>query len=343
MSHPQPNEPADITIIGAGPVGLFAAYYAGMREASTTIVDILPELGGQLAALYPEKYIYDVAGFPKILAKELVVRQVDQAFQYDPEVILGHKVVELKRDDGLLTIRTDKARTIQSRTAIIAAGIGAFVPRKLDRIPDIERLEDLGVYYFVKDVERLRGLDVLVVGGGDSAVDWALALDGIARSLTLIHRRDRFRAHENSVKQLLDSSASVKVFHELKAVLGKDRVEGAIIFDNKTGEEIELEVQALLLNLGFLANLGPIKKWGLHVEKNAIHVDPTMATNMPGIYAAGDIIDYNGKLKLIATGAGEAAIAVNYAKNFIDPTARVFPGHSSNLEPPPGAGAGPSS
>ncbi len=322
----------DITIIGGGPSGLFAAFYAGLRAAKTKIIDSLPQLGGQLAALYPDKYIYDIPGFPKVLAREFVERQVDQAMQFSPAVCLDEKVIDLKPDvNGLVEVETEPGNLHLSRTVIIAAGVGAFVPRTLD-IPDIKRMEGRGVYYFVTDLERFRGKRVMVVGGGDTALDWALSLRGIASEVTLIHRRDQFRAHEESVKELFQSPSKVLLCHELQALHGEDRIRAATVFNNQTGEETTMDLDALVLGLGFLANLGPIKEWGLNIVKNSILVDSTMQTNLPGVYAVGDITAYEGKIKLIATATAEAAIAVNYAKNYIDPAAKVFPGHSSDRD-----------
>jgi thioredoxin reductase len=322
----------DITIIGGGPSGLFAAFYAGLRAAKTKIIDSLPQLGGQLAALYPDKYIYDIPGFPKVLAHEFVARQVEQAMQFSPTVCLEEKVTGLQAgQDGLVRLETEPGEVHLSRTAIIAAGAGAFVPRTLD-IPDIKRMEGKGVYYFVRDLETFRGQHVVVVGGGDTALDWALSLQGLAKQVSLVHRRGRFRAHEDSVKELLASPSEVLVFHELKALHGEDRVEAATVFDNKTGQERILQADALVLGLGFLANLGPIKGWGLEIVKNSIRVDATMRTNLPAVYAVGDITTYEGKIKLIATATAEGATAANYCKSHIDPTSRVYPGHSSDRD-----------
>ncbi len=320
----------DITIIGGGPSGLFAAFYAGLRDAKTKIVDSLPQLGGQLAALYPDKYIYDIPGFPKVLARELVDRLVEQAMQFSPRVYLNEKIVDLRADvDGLVELESESGRIHRSRAVIIAAGVGAFVPRSLD-IPDIKRMEGKGVYYIVQNLEFFRGKRVLVVGGGDTALDWARSLLDIASEVTLIHRRGTFRAHEQSVKEILLSSCNVLRFYELKALYGEEHVEAATVFDNRTGEEMTLEIDAIVLGLGFLANLGPIKKWGLEIVKNSILVDRTFRTNLPGVYAVGDIATYEGKLKLIATATAEAAVAVNYARHYIDPTVKVAPGHSSH-------------
>jgi thioredoxin reductase len=322
----------DITIIGGGPSGLFAAFYSGLRAAKTKIIDSLPQLGGQLAALYPDKYIYDIAGFPKVLAREFVERQVDQAMQFAPAVCLDEKVIDLRPDaNGLVEVKTEPGNAHLSRTVIIAAGVGAFVPRTLD-IPDIKRMEGKGIYYFVKDLQQFSGKRVMVVGGGDTALDWALSLQGIASEVTLIHRRDKFRAHEESVKDLFQSPSKVLLSHELQALHGDDKIRAATVFHNQTGEETTMDLDVLVLGLGFLANLGPIKKWGLNIVKNSILVDSMMQTNLPAVYAVGDITAYEGKIKLIATAIAEAAIAVNYAKNHIDPEAKVFPGHSSDRD-----------
>ncbi len=322
----------DITIIGGGPSGLFAAFYAGLRDAKTKIIDSLPQLGGQLAALYPDKYIYDIPGFPKVLARELVGRQVQQATQFSPTVCLEEKVIDLKpQTEGPILLRTEPGIVHVSRTVIIAAGVGAFVPRSLD-LPDIKRMEGKGVYYSVNDLEQLRGKRVLVVGGGDTALDWAHTLLGVASEVTLIHRRGTFRAHEQPVREILDSTCRVLRFYELQALHGTEHVEGATVFDNKTGEEMTLDLDAVVLGLGFLANLGPIKTWGLDLDRNSIRVDQTFRTNLPGVYAVGDIATYEGKLKLIATATAEAAVAVNYAKSYVDPSATVSPGHSSERD-----------
>ncbi len=328
------DEIFDITIVGAGPVGLYAAYYAGLRDMKAKIIDALPQLGGQLTALYPEKYIYDVAGFSEILAKELAENLISQAMQYEPTVQLDEKIVKLEYIEGdkILKLTSANGAIHLSKTVLLSLGIGAFVPRKLD-IFDVQRLEGRGIYYIVKDKSIFKDKDILIVGGGDSAVDWALNLEKIARKITLIHRRDVFKAHEDSLKKLFNSTVEVKTFYELKRVHGDEHVEGATIFDNRTGEEIYLDVQYILLFLGFLANLEFINEWGIEIDKNAIKVNTKMETNIPGVYAAGDIVTYPGKLKLISTGFGEAAIAVNAAKNYLDPSSKFFPGHSSDFVP----------
>lgn len=325
----------DITILGGGPTGLFGVFYAGMRQMRTLVLDALSELGGQLTALYPEKYVYDVGGFPKILARELAEGLIEQAMQFHPEVGLEETVLDLepveRSAEGDVTvwrIRTDKAERL-TRTVVISAGIGAFEPRRI-KVEGVERFEGKGMQYLVKDKMAFAGRKVLIVGGGDSAFDWADNLREIAESITLIHRRDGFRAHEATVEAVMRSGAiDVLTFHEVRSVEGTERVERVTIFDNRTDEEKTLDVDALLVNIGFKADLGPVKRWGLAMHKNGIVVNERMETNLPGVYAAGDVAHHGGKLPLIATGFGEVAIAVNFAKARIDPTARAFPGHST--------------
>jgi ferredoxin/flavodoxin---NADP+ reductase len=298
---------------------------------STKIIDGLEEIGGQLTALYPEKDIFDMPGFPRVKAKELVLAQAEQGLQYGAEVVLGQKVVTLeRREDGVWRLESEKGSEHLSRTVVITAGAGSFSPKKLP-LQNTEQWEGHGLHYFVKDTQAFAGKRVLIVGGGDSAVDWALHLQGVAQHITLIHRRDRFRAHEESVEQLLNSSVDVLLFWETAEILGEGHVNEVVILNNKTQERQALPVNEIILSLGFNADIGPIRNWGLDIQGASIKVNSRMETNLPGVYAAGDVATYDGKLKLIATGVGEAAIAVNHCKVFIDPNARAFPGHSSEI------------
>jgi thioredoxin reductase len=324
----------DITIIGGGPTGLFAAFYAGMRGSSCRIVDSLPELGGQLAALYPEKDIFDVGGFPRVLAKDLVRNLVQQAMQFRPEVSLDEQVRELVRVDGHFELKCSGG-TYRTRSVVIAGGKGAFEPMPL-KCPGYEEFMHAGVEYAVKDPEAFRDRRVVIVGGGDTALDFVLMLKGIASRITLVHRRDGWRAHQATVDQVEAAAAAgeidVRTFYEVRTIEGTGRVDRVTIFDNRTDEDMVLECDVVLSCLGFKPDLGPIKEWGLDVQKNRIMVSPLMATSVPGIFAAGDIVDYEGKLDLIATGFSEAAIAVNNAVHYVDPAARVNPGHSTNMK-----------
>lgn len=320
----------DITIIGGGPVGLFTAFYAGMRQASVKVIESLPQLGGQLSALYPEKHIYDIAGFPKIGAQELVDNLIEQMNQFEPEVCLGESVdVVEKEEDGVFKLTTNEG-IHYTKTIIITAGNGAFQPKKMS-IPGEDQFQNNNLHYFVKNVSEFKGRKVVLFGGGDSAVDWALMLEPIAEKVTLVHRRDKFRAHEHSVELLKQSNVEIVTPYAPTELVGADRIDKVVIQETKTGEFIELEVDDVLVNYGFVSSLGPIKDWELEIEKNSIVVNSRMETNIEGIYAVGDICTYDGKVKLIATGFGEAPIAVSNAKVFVDPTAKLQPLHSTSL------------
>jgi ferredoxin/flavodoxin---NADP+ reductase len=320
----------DVTIIGGGPTGLFAAYYAGFRGLRVKIVDSQPDLGGQVTALYPDKYIYDVAGFPKILGKDLVTGLVEQAAQYQPAVELNEEIRACEpQAGGVIHLRGTNV-IHETKVVLITAGIGAFSPKTYGRA-EFDRYAGHGLAYAVRHKEDYRGKSVLIVGGGDSALDWALNLLPFAANITLIHRRDGFRAHADSVKKVFDSPIAVKVFYELKALRGEANVTEAVVVNNKTKQEEVLKVDAVLAFLGLVSNLGAIASWGLALDDDSILVNTKMETNVPGVYAAGDIVTFPGKLKLIATGFGEAATAVNNAARYINPDASVFPGHSSSI------------
>ena len=274
------NPIIDITIIGGGPTGLFAAFYAGMRQMSVKVIESMPQLGGQLSALYPEKYIYDVAGFPKVRAQELVDNLIEQAKTADPIYCLDEKVLNVeKRSDGIFELTTTKGVHL-SRAVVITAGCGAFEPRKLN-LPEAERFEGKGLYYFVNDMQQFAGKKVLIAGGGDSAVDWALMLEPIADSVTLIHRRDRFRAHEHSVQQMMKSSIQVITPREIQSIHGDERIEKVTIVNKQTGETEELKADSIIVSFGFVSSLGPIKNWGLKIEKGSILVNSKMETTFP--------------------------------------------------------------
>lgn len=338
MSKSKQPDLFDITIIGAGPTGLFGAFYAGMRELRCKVIDALPQAGGQVTALYPEKVIYDSPGFPAILGKALVENLVKQTTQWETVMALGERAETLVReplpggqpDGSCWVIGTDKAKHY-SRTVVIAAGIGAFEPTRLKN-ESVNRFEDRGVHYMVRDLEAFADRRVLIVGGGDSAVDWALALEPIASQVTLVHRREGFRAHDSSVNALKESSVEVRVFYELREVEGDGHVERAVIFDNRTNEDTTIEVDDVILALGFKADLGPIRGWGLEtIGRRYIKVNGKMETNLSGVYAAGDVAlqEELDPLNLIVVGYAQATVAVNYAYTVIKPGGKVFPGHSS--------------
>ncbi|REK54279.1 MAG: ferredoxin--NADP(+) reductase [Thermobacillus sp.] len=321
----------DIVIVGGGPVGMFAAFYGGMRQASVKIIESMPQLGGQLSALYPEKEIFDVAGFPRVKAQELVDRLREQLDLFKPEICLEEKVLNVRKiEERLFEVTTD--RTVHhARAVIITAGVGAFEPRKLE-LTGAEAYEGVNLHYFVNDMEKFRDKRVLISGGGDSAVDWALMLEPIAASVTLVHRRDKFRAHEHSVEKLKASSVNIITPAEIAALSGDGRIERVTLKHVRSGETTEHEVDAVIVSFGFVSSLGPIEEWGLKIDSGSIVVDSRMETSIPGIFAAGDIVTYPGKLKLIAVGFGEAPTAINNAKVYIDPNAKLSPGHSSNMK-----------
>lgn len=317
-----------MAIVGAGPTGLFAAYYAGFRGLSTAVIDALPEVGGQITAMYPEKQIYDVAGFPAIRGRDLVANLAAQAAPFEPSYLLGAEANQLRYADDRPVLHFDEHDPVRAGAVLITGGIGSFSPRPL---PAADAFTGAGVIYFVKELDALAGQDVLIVGGGDSAFDWALALAPVARSVTLVHRRDKFRAHAHTVAQVQRLPVRVIVNAEVTKLFGVDRVTGAEITLKGSDEVEEIPVDTVVAALGFTADLGPLAEWGLELQKRHIRVDTTMATNLPRVFAAGDIAEYPGKVKLIATGFGEAATAVNNAAVAINPNARVFPGHSSDV------------
>ncbi|WP_275938058.1 NAD(P)/FAD-dependent oxidoreductase [Paenibacillus chitinolyticus] len=310
---------------------MFAAFYGGMRQASVTLIESMPQLGGQLAALYPEKHIYDVAGFPKVTAQELVNSLAVQMNHFPIHVCLEEKVLQVvKKEERLFEVITDKESHL-GKAVIITGGVGAFEPRRLE-LPEASRYEKTNLHYFVSDLNSFAGQKVLISGGGDSAVDWSLMLEPIAEQVTLIHRRDKFRAHEHSVEKLMNSRVNVVTPTEITNLEGDDAIRKVTLKHVKTGEETVLDVDAVIVNFGFVSSLGPISEWGLQIENGSIVVDSRMETNVPGIFAAGDITTYPGKLKLIAVGFGEAPTAVNNAKVYLDPSAKLSPGHSSNMK-----------
>jgi thioredoxin reductase (NADPH) len=323
----------DVTIVGGGPCGLFASFYAGLRGMSVRIIDSLPELGGQLTALYPEKYVYDVPGFPKVLAKDLARDMITQGTQFNPELVLEETANELIKTDAGYLIKTVSGLELPTKTVLICAGAGAFSPTKIG-IEREDELQGKGIHYGVKDKSVFKGKKLAIIGGGDSAFDWCVNLDDIAEEITLIHRRDVFKAHEDSIEKVKASRVSMKIWYTVKHLHGEDLLTGVTIENTQTKELEHYPCDAVIVNIGFKSNLGPIKDWGLNIVKNQIVVDNRYETNLPGVFAVGDVCTFEGKLKLIATGVGEAATAVCFAKTYIDPEAKLFPGHSSDMEIP---------
>ncbi|EHR63007.1 NAD(P)/FAD-dependent oxidoreductase [Saccharomonospora cyanea] len=330
MSAPEEMS-VDLLVVGAGPTGLYAAYYAGFRGLSTAVVDSLPEAGGQVTAMYPEKMIYDVAGFPAVRGRDLVKGLVEQASRWNPTYLLGRRAHELHTvEDGTggLRVTFEDGASVRTGAVLVTAGIGEFTPRPL---PAGEGWLGRGLVHFVPALDAHAGQDVVVVGGGDSAFDWVLALRPIASSVTLVHRRARFRAAESIVRQAYAEGVRVITDAEVTALRsGADGELAEVDVELKDGSRTSLPAQTVVAALGFTADLGPIESWGLEVERRAIKVDTTMATARERVYAAGDVASYPGKVKLIATGFGEAATAVNNIAVALNPGAKLFPGHSSD-------------
>jgi len=317
------SDVVDITIIGGGPVGLATAYYAGHRNASVRIVESLEQLGGQVAAVYPEKHLFDVAGHPKVQGQGLVDLCVEQGLQFGAEVLLGEEVETLERigsnGDSHLVITTASGKALPTRVIIVTAGHGAFEPRKLG-LEGIDEWEGRGLHYFVKRKDEFHEKSCVIVGGGDSALDWTLGLQDTAKlPITLVHRRDRFRALESSVTEArrLEEEGKVRIIvpSEIREIQGNGAVERLVVENTATGEHEEVDCEALITLLGFHSHLGAIADWGLELHgKRQILVNPmTMDTSIDGVYAAGDVAGYEGKITLISVGFGEAAIAANNA------------------------------
>lgn len=323
----------DLLIVGAGPVGLFGAYYAGVRTLSTVVLDSLEEPGGQITAMYPEKAIFDVAGFPAIKGRELVEQLLAQAAPFKPDYRLGQQALGLERGEGGFAVATSAGDRIEARAIVITGGIGTFTPRPL---PTGGEYLGRGLVHFVPDPSAYAGQDIVVVGGGDSALDWALMLESIGRSVTIVHRRAEFRAHQHSVELLKASTVRILTDAQVSAVRGDPYVTQVEVTITGQDEPVVLPCDKLVAALGFTANLGPLMEWGLDIRKRQIMVDPAGRTSVPGIYAAGDIVDYDGKVKLIATGFGEVATAVNNAFAYLNPGKSAFPGHLSDYAPEPG-------
>ena len=315
----------DVLIVGAGPAGLFGAYYAGFRGMSVTLVDSLPEIGGQVSALYPEKAILDVAGFPTIKGRELVNELVEQAASASPTYLLDRTAGSLVSDDDGVTMGLDDGTEVRAKVVVITAGIGKFTPRPL---PAGDGWEGRGLVFFVPSFDEYVGKDVVIVGGGDSAFDWAHHLEPIASSVTLVHRRDAFRAHQATVDAVLAGRTEVITKAQVTALVGADRVEKVEITTN-AGEVLVRPAQAVVAALGFVADLTAMKGWGVEFDKRHVKVDTAMRTNVPRVFAAGDITEYDGKVRLIAVGFGEVATAINNAAPLVFPDQGVFPGHSS--------------
>ena len=315
----------DVLVVGAGPVGLFGAFYAGLRGLSTAVMDSLPEVGGQVSAMYPEKAILDVAGFASVKGRDLVDELMAQLEPYPPQWVLGERAEKLSYDGERPVVTGAEGRQVRAGAVVLTGGIGSFTPRPL---PAGEGWEGRGLVYFVPRPADHTGKDVVVVGGGDSAVDWAVELHAVASSVTLVHRRDRFRAHASSLARLRALGVPIMTPCTVTALHGEHLLEAVDVQTVGAGVD-RLACQTIVAALGFVADIGPLAEWGLHLQGRHVLTDSRGATNLPRVFAAGDMAFYAGKVALIATGFGEVCTAVNNAAVAIDPGAHLFPGHSS--------------
>jgi thioredoxin reductase (NADPH) len=318
----------DLTIIGGGPTGIFAAFQCGMNNLTCRIIESMPQLGGQLSALYPEKHIYDVAGFPEVPAVSLVESLWKQAQRYEPEIILGETVTKYtKLEDGTFETQTNTGAIYRSRALLIAAGLGAFTPRTLPQLGDISHLEGTSVFYAVKSVSDFKDRKVVIVGGGDSALDWTVGLMQTASHVTVVHRAHEFHGHGKTANEVLAAKErqdiSVYLDTEVKCLEECDGLLRRVYLRSRSGRETVVDADRLLILIGFKSNLGPLAGWDLELHENALVVDTHMKTSVDGLYAAGDIAYYPGKLKVIQTGLSEATMAVRHSMSYIKPGEKI--------------------
>lgn len=327
------NIRTDLLIVGAGPVGLFTAFYAGMRNLSVRLVDSLPEIGGQPKALYPEKNIYDIPAYPKITGQELsqvLAMQLDR-FRDTTNIHLNEKVLAIQKINDDFYIETTKGR-YTAGAVIIAAGNGSFKPRKI-AIDGLSEYEEKHISYHVSDFDKYTNREVAVLGGGDSAFDASLALADYAKKVYLVHRRDRFRAHEYSVS-LAKQKANIEFvtpYVPEKLIGVEGRLTGLQIAKARSQECRLLDIDHIFMTYGFVSSIDEIREWSLEIENESIVVDHNLQTNIPGIYAVGDIATYPHKAKLIATGFGEAPHVINQAVHYLFPERRIAPLHSTSM------------
>jgi thioredoxin reductase (NADPH) len=317
----------DICIIGAGPVGLFAVFEAGLLKMRCHLVDVLPQIGGQLSEIYPKKPIYDIPGFPEIKAHELVEILGKQIEPFSPSFTLGERVESLeKKDDGIFILTTSDQTQIKSKVVVIAGGLGCFEPRK-PVLQNLEHFEGKGVAYMVKDPEIFRDKKLVIAGGGDSALDWTIHLANVAKHVTLVHRNESFRGAPDSTEKVFELARANKIDlllnSNLQSINGNGKMNSVSVVDNQKLVK-EIDADYLIPLFGLSPKLGPIAGWGLNLDKNAIVVDTLdYSTNVPGIFAIGDINTYPGKLKLILSGFHEAALMAQSAFKFVYPDQKI--------------------
>lgn len=322
----------DVTIIGGGPAGLFASFYSGMRELRTKIIEYLPYLGGKVPYFYPEKVIRDIGAIAAATGEEVTAQLVQQARTFDPTIVLGEQVIEMeKKEDQSFKLTSDNGSEHFTKTVIIATGFGTLNSVKLDH-PEAVYFEEESLHYTVRKIADYQDKHVLISGGGNSAVDWALELENIAKQVTLIHRRDQFKGLESNVTKLKHSSVNIMTPYEIFDLQGKGGQIAKVKIQQLGGtNQKELYVDRLVVNHGFQINLEPITYWGMEMADGMIAVDSSMQTSIPGVFAIGDIANYPDKLGLIAGAFNEGPIAINHATKIVDPEDQVKPLFSTNL------------
>lgn len=307
----------DLTVIGGGPTGMYAAYYAGLRELKTKVIEGLPILGGQTELLYPEKKITDIGAIPMIKGKDLVANLHQQMQTFQPEVHLEENVVEIDREDSIFTIRTDKG-IHYSKTILLTTGPGAFEPRKL-RFSYPKQYDETNLHYYVKSLDTYQDKRVVICGGGDSAVDWALMLKDVAKKVSLVHRRHRFRAHEASVSRLEKSSIEILTPYTPMDLLGDaERIDQVVLRKTRSDQIVHRPTDFLIVSFGFMSDSQQMGKWKIENKGGSAIVSQRMETSIPGIYAAGDAATFDGKVGLLATGFGEVPTAMNSIIRYLD-------------------------
>ncbi|WP_342421853.1 NAD(P)/FAD-dependent oxidoreductase [Paenibacillus sp. FSL E2-0178] len=312
----------DVTIIGGGPAGMYTAFYSGMRDLKTKLIEAKEELGGRML-IYPEKMIWDVGGVTPTLCRKLIDQLAEQARTFDPTIVFGQQIVhQARQEDGTYILTSATGEQHWTRTVILTIGYGILQMAKLE-IEGADRYEVTNLHYTVQELEPFRGKRVLISGGGDSAVDWANELEGIAASVTIVHRRERFGGHEKNIVRMKESSVNVRVPYAVNQLHSSngEQIDQVTISHIESGESEQLEVDAVIVNHGLKSDFGPLKDWGLDMGEWWAKVSGKLETNLPGIFAAGDFVDYDSKVRLIAGTFTDAVLALNSAKLYMDPEA----------------------
>lgn len=326
-------ELVDVTIIGGGPVGLFSAFYSGMREMKTKIIEYLPFLGGKVPYFYPDKVIRDIGGIHTITGAKLTEQLIEQAKTFDPTIVLNAQVIGMEQlSNGNFMLTDHKGNEHYTKTVIIATGFGSLKSVELD-LPNAMQYKSSNLHYFVQDLERFGNKHVVISGGGNSAIDWANELEPIAQSVTLLYRREGFAGHESNITRMKNSSITIQTPYVIDELNGDDqRISSVTVKNTETGTSNEIELDDLIVNHGFVIDLGEIANWGMTMKDGTIKVDGNMQTSIPGIYAVGDIANFPTKLPLIAGGFNEGPIAINSAKKHIVPNKELEKLFSTNMD-----------